>query len=188
MLRLVDLLTIDVSEELSASIIRVIRIGELITRLAVTSNRRDFVFLRSVLRLLVGANVVPSSPILFTLMMEMIHSSEISVLTRATRRHVPKDGILHCHRRENVKSYIAFTGPALQWGCNVSPVWYELGFYIAEDGIFRSHRRENLISYIEFTRSALKQRDNMSPVRYALGCYFPEDDSFHRHRHKDLKS
>jgi hypothetical protein len=29
----------------------------------------------------------------------------------------------------------------------VSPVRYELGFYIPEDGILHSHRRENLISY-----------------------------------------
>jgi hypothetical protein len=48
---------------------------------------------RSVLRLLVTANIVPSSPILVTLMLEMIHSSETSVLTRATRRHIPDDGI-----------------------------------------------------------------------------------------------
>jgi hypothetical protein len=30
----------------------------------------------------------------------------------------------------------------------VSPVRYELGFYIPEDGILHSHRRENLKSYI----------------------------------------
>jgi hypothetical protein len=42
---------------------------------------------------LVTANVVPSSLILFTLMMEATHSSETSVLTRATRRHIQKDGV-----------------------------------------------------------------------------------------------
>jgi hypothetical protein len=31
----------------------------------------------------------------------------------ATRRHIPEDGILHSHRRENLKSYIALTGLAL---------------------------------------------------------------------------
>jgi hypothetical protein len=41
------------------------------------------VFLRSVLRFLVTANAVTSSPILVTLMMEVIISSETSVLTRA---------------------------------------------------------------------------------------------------------
>jgi hypothetical protein len=40
-----------------------------------------------------------------TLKMEAISSSETSVHTRSTRRHIPEDGILHSHRRENLKSY-----------------------------------------------------------------------------------
>jgi hypothetical protein len=56
------------------------------------------------------ANVVPSSTILVTLMMEALSSSETSVLTRVTWRHIPEDGIIHRHRRENIKSYIALTG------------------------------------------------------------------------------
>jgi hypothetical protein len=79
MLRRVALLRTDVSEEHTASIIRVTRIGELGT----------LVFLRSVLLLLVTANVVPSSQIFVTLMMEALHSSETLVLTRATRRNIP---------------------------------------------------------------------------------------------------
>jgi hypothetical protein len=62
MLRRVALVR-NVSEERSSSIIRVTRIGELGTALAVTSNRRTlthFAFLRSMRRLLVTANVVPS--------------------------------------------------------------------------------------------------------------------------------
>jgi hypothetical protein len=48
-----------------------------------------------VLRSLVTANVASSSPILVTLKMEAKHSCETSVLTRATRRHIPENGILN---------------------------------------------------------------------------------------------
>jgi hypothetical protein len=54
----------------------------------------DVTLLRSVLPLLVTANVVPSSPIIVTLMMEVICFSETSVLTVATLRNIAEDGIL----------------------------------------------------------------------------------------------
>jgi hypothetical protein len=93
MLRRIALVRTDVSKERIASIIRVTRIAELGTTIAVPSSR-SIIFLPSVFRLLVTANVVPRSPILVTLMMEEIHSYETSVLTRATCRSITEDGIL----------------------------------------------------------------------------------------------
>jgi hypothetical protein len=80
----------------------------------------------------------------------------------------------------------------------VSPVKYELYFYIPEDDILHSHRRENLKSYIALIGRALYRRRNVSPVRYELGFYIsedailhfyiPEDDVLHKHHRENLKS
>jgi hypothetical protein len=43
----------------------------------------------------------------------------------------------------------------------VSPVRYELGFYIAEDGILHSHCRDNLKSYIHLFLSSGERKETV---------------------------
>jgi hypothetical protein len=69
----------------------------------VTSNRRPMQ--RASVASDIANDVVPSSPILVTLMKEALSSSETSVHTIATRRNI-EYAILHSHRRENLKSYM----------------------------------------------------------------------------------
>jgi hypothetical protein len=75
--------------------------------LAVSSNRSYAAKnLHSVLRLLVTVNVVSSSSIFFTLMLEGLRYSDQSVLIRATWRNIPEDCIFHSHHCDNLKSYM----------------------------------------------------------------------------------
>jgi hypothetical protein len=98
MLRHVALIRIEGLEEHSASIIRVMRIGELGTTLAVFSSQ---------LALFASYCYVPNSLIHVTPKMEALCSFETLALTRATQCNIPENGILHSHHRENLKSYKA---------------------------------------------------------------------------------
>jgi hypothetical protein len=114
LLRRVALVGTDVSEEPGASFIRVTKIGELGTTQAATSNRRTL--RRNTFGIywqrtsVASYGYALSSPILLTLIMEALSSSETSVITITTRRNTPEDAILHSHCRKNLKSYKALTG------------------------------------------------------------------------------
>jgi hypothetical protein len=84
MLRHVDLVRTEISEESSATITTVTGIRGLGTMLVITSNRR-----------------------------KLRRNIETSVLTGATRRNITEDDNLHSHRRENLNYFIALTGWAL---------------------------------------------------------------------------
>jgi hypothetical protein len=108
MFRRVAIVRTDVSEELSASFSRVTRITELGT-----------------------------TPILVTLMKEALVSSETSVPTRAIRRNIPEDTILHSHRRENLKAYkqkifFCLTTAPYYVSHLVSTAWRVLGLRMEE--------------------------------------------------------
>jgi hypothetical protein len=74
-------------------------------------------------RLLVTANVVPSLPILVTLMMETLSSSESSILTRVTRRNFPEDVILESELSLRNVAYVTDSTPhnhKVQINCSVA--------------------------------------------------------------------
>jgi hypothetical protein len=77
----------DVSEECIVSSTNPTRIGELGSTLAV--------FLLSMLRFLVTANIVPISPNIVTLIVEDIRSTETSIPIRTTQHNIQKNGVLH---------------------------------------------------------------------------------------------
>jgi hypothetical protein len=101
MLRGVDLVRTDVSEENISSIIMVESIRDPGTTLAVTSNcstlRRSSSGGRQRLSLRSASERTETVQSGFTLNMEVIYSFETSALTRATRRHhFSEDRILQC--------------------------------------------------------------------------------------------
>jgi hypothetical protein len=111
------------------------------------------------IQLLVTAKVVPSTPILVTLMMEATRSSETSVLTRATLRNIQESCIVHSRSvlrlqvTANVPSSPILVTLIMEtiYSSEMSILTRATRRNIPEDDILHSHRRENLASYITLT-------------------------------------
>jgi hypothetical protein len=92
--RHVTLVRTDVSEKHITPITRMKGFSEVGTTVVVTSYWNKLLR-NTVLHLLVTANILPTSQILFTIMMEAVRSSETPFYGSATRRHIPENDILH---------------------------------------------------------------------------------------------
>jgi hypothetical protein len=67
---------------------------------------------------LVRTDVLEERSTSITLMMEALHSSETSVLIRATLHNITEDAIIHSHCHENLKSSLCMS--------NICHVWMKL--------------------------------------------------------------
>jgi hypothetical protein len=65
---------------------------------------------------------ISRSLVLSTLIIIATCSCGLPVLTRATRRHMPEDGILPSHRHENLKSYIVLHTAECSTGSRYSAI------------------------------------------------------------------
>jgi hypothetical protein len=60
----------------------------------------------------------------------------------------------------------------------MSPVRYELGFYIPENGILYSHRRENLESYIHINRLSSVTETKCGSCEVRTRCLYPRKRNY----------
>jgi hypothetical protein len=111
-------------------------------------------------QLQVTANVC-SSPIVVTLMMEALCSSELSVLTRATRPNIPEDGILQPYTwRDLLNKWLKVRNHGTSWLCmdlkpnlwhqgwNIERSWELLVFWTLDSNWLRLFENKVLIGML----------------------------------------
>jgi hypothetical protein len=105
-------------------------------------------------------------------MMEAIRSSETSDPIRVTRYNILENGILHSHRRENVKSYTVRRNVQTS-GSHVMVVWLQTGsglviYFIGHEHTLQVTVTRILVSSAAVFNSLLVLYENLnSPVHFS---------------------
>jgi hypothetical protein len=115
-----------------------------------------------------------------TLKMEVIRSSETSVHTRYTWRHIPEDGILHSHRCENLRSYKNETVSHVLCNCEAlsNLLLCHLGFYFMKPSDCLGAPLSKILHYIwsAWLLGAYVRWEILQKIEASVWC-----DPFHNH-------
>jgi hypothetical protein len=107
-----------------------------------------------------------------TLKMEAIRPSETSAHTRSTWRHIPEDGILHSHRRKNLKSYMYLRISMFVFKSAKGLPTEVHGFTFFQNGtrVIQRQRGEWLKAWFYLSAIQLTQLKQLLYYRHSVNC------------------